>query len=320
MNIMVLASGGDAPGMNACLRAVVRTALSSKCQVLGSRFGYNGLLRDDILKLTHGSVSNIIQRGGSFLGAGRCKQLLTAEGLSQAADCLNRHGVEALIAIGGDGTFRGLRDLQDVWSGLTVGIPATVDNDATGSDFTIGFDTAVNTALEAIDRIRDTAESAERCFIVEVMGRGSGALAIAAALAGGAEEVCVPETPTNHQALADRIVVGKKAGRMSSIIIRAEGDEGAPTETLAHELQKVSGVEFRTCVLGHIQRGGAPTARDRILASRLGVAAVEAVLSGQGGVIMGEINGQLAQTSLSEVGAAQSAGLQDIRLVNLLSR
>jgi 6-phosphofructokinase 1 len=320
MRLVILTSGGDAPGMNACIRAVVRAALPRGWEVMGARFGYGGLVRDELLPMGHNSVSNIIQRGGTILGAGRCPELQTPEGLRAAADTLNRHSIEAVVAIGGDGTFRGLRDLCATWGGRGVGIPGTVDNDATGSDFTIGFDTAVNTALEAIDRIRDTAEAYERCFIVEVMGRASGAIAIAAALAGGAEEVCVPETHTNEEAIARRIVEGKQAGRASSIIVAAEGDETGGAEALATRLEAISGVEFRVCVLGHIQRGGSPTARDRILASRLGAYAVELLGRGEGNVIVGERANVLTTTPLSQIGAATAADVRDFGLVSLLSR
>ena len=320
MRIAVLTSGGDAPGMNACIRATVRAALARGWEILGARYGYNGLVRNEVVPLGHDAVSNIIQRGGTILGAGRCPELLTSEGIDRAVATLRLHEIEGLVAIGGDGTFRGLRDLCAAWGGQGIGIPGTVDNDATGTDFTIGFDTAVNTALEAIDRIRDTAESYERCFIVEVMGRGSGALAIAAALAGGAEEVCVPETPTDEEAIARRIVQGKAAGRLSSIIVTAEGDETGGAAGLAARLEAISGVQFRVCVLGHVQRGGSPTARDRILASRLGAFAVEVLARGEGNVILGEKANALATTPLSQVGAAAPADVRDFQLVSLLSR
>ena len=320
MRIGILTSGGDAPGMNACIRAVVRTALSRAWEVVGARYGYNGLVGDDLEPLSHDSVSNTIQRGGTILGAGRCAEFETAAGVARAADVLREHEIGGLVAIGGDGTFRGLRDLSGVWAGLAIGIPGTVDNDAPGSDFAVGFDTAVNTALDAIDRIRDTAESYERCFIVEVMGRGSGALAIAAALAGGAEEVCIPETPTDYKGLARRLVAGKDAGRLSSIIVTAEGDEIGGAEALAASLEELSGLKFRVCVLGHIQRGGSPTARDRILASRLGAYAVELLDTGEGNVIIGEVNGALAANPLDEVDLARPADVRDFELVSSLSR
>lgn len=320
MRLMVLTSGGDAPGMNACIRATVRAALARGWEVLGARYGYSGLVRDEVVPLGHDAVSNIIQRGGTILGAGRCPELMTPEGLATAVATLRSHQVGGLVAIGGDGTFRGLRDLCAAWEGQGIGIPGTVDNDATGSDFTIGFDTAVNTALEAIDRIRDTAEAYERCFIVEVMGRASGAIAIAAALAGGAEEVCVPETPTDEEGIARRIVEGRAAGRFSSIIVAAEGDETGGAAGLAARLEAISAVKFRVCVLGHIQRGGSPTARDRILASRLGAFAVDLLARGEGNVIVGEKANQLAVTPLSQIGAAAPADVRDFHLVSLLSR
>lgn len=320
MRIAMLTSGGDAPGMNACIRAVVRTALRRGWEVFGARYGFNGLVKPELEPLGHNSVSNTIQRGGTILGAGRCPEFETPEGLERAARNMREQGIGGLVAIGGDGTFRGLRDLAEAWDGLSIGIPGTVDNDAPGSDFTIGFDTAVNTALDAIDRVRDTAESYERCFIVEVMGRGSGALAIAAALAGGAEEVCVPETPTDYRALAERLVAGRAKGRLSSIIVTAEGDELGGAEPLAHKLEELSDMKFRVCVLGHIQRGGTPTARDRILGSRLGAHAVECLADEQGNVVIGEVKGALAVKPLDNVGEAKPADVRDFDLVTLLSR
>jgi len=320
MRIVILTSGGDGPGMNACIRAVVRTALTWGWEVFASRYGYNGLVTGELEPLGHDSVSNIIQRGGTVLGAGRCLELQTPEGLQKAVATLKGHAIDGLIVIGGDGSFRGLRAISEPWRGLCIGIPGTVDNDATGSDYCIGFDTAVNTALDAIDRIRDTAEAYERCFIIEVMGRGSGALAIAAALAGGAEEVCVPETPTDSEAIAARLVAGKQAGRSSSIIVAAEGDEAGGAAGLAAELEELSGLKFRLCILGHIQRGGTPTARDRILAARLGVHAVRLLAEGTGDVIVGEIGGEPATTPLDQVGEALPGPRRDVDLINLLSR
>ena len=228
--------------------------------------------------------------------------------------------MRGVIAIGGDGTFRGLRALSEVWDGMSIGVPGTVDNDAPGGDYTIGFDTAVNTALDAVDRVRDTAESYERCFIVEVMGRASGALAIATALAGGAEEVCVPETHTDYRALAERLMEGRDRGRLSSIIVVAEGDELGGAEPLARKLGELSGMKFRVCVLGHIQRGGSPSARDRILASRLGAYAVELLDRGEGNVVVGEVRGSLTATTVEQVGDPAPADTRDFQLVKLLSR
>lgn len=320
MKIAVLTSGGDSPGMNACVRAVTRCGLNRGWEVWGSRHGYNGLVAGELVPLSHNSVSNTIQRGGTVLGAGRCDRFEGAEGLARGAQTLRSYGIGGLVAIGGDGTFRGLRDLSSLWDGLCVGVPGTVDNDATGSDFTIGFDTAVNTALDAIDRIRDTAESYERTFIVEVMGRDSGAIALAAALAGGAEEVCIPETITDYRALAERLNAGKAAGRSSSIIVCAEGDELGGAEGLKQRLEQLSDLKFRTCILGHIQRGGSPSARDRILASRLGAFAVHLLSEGTGGVVVGEVGGEVVATSLSEVGKATAADLSDAALIQRLSR
>ncbi len=320
MRIVVLTSGGDGPGMNACVRAVTRTALTWGWEVFASFHGYNGLVQGKLEVLSHNSVSNIIQRGGTVLGAGRCPELRTEEGLERAVETLRGNGIDGVVAIGGDGTFRGLRDISARWEGLCVGIPGTVDNDTTGSDYCIGFDTAVNTALDAIDRIRDTAEAYDRCFLIEVMGRDSGALAIAAGLAGGAEEVCVPETPTDYEGIAARLLAGKQAGRLSSIMVVAEGDEVGGAVGLAAKLEALSGLKFRVCVLGHIQRGGSPTARDRILASRLGAEAVRLLSEGRGDVIVGEIAGRLATTPISEVDQPLPGSTEDLRLITLLAR
>ena len=320
MRIVVLTSGGDAPGMNTCVRAVVRCSLAKGFEVLGARYGYNGLVNPDTRPLSHDAVSNIVQRGGTILGAGRCPAFETEEGLSAGAATLRGIGAMGLVAIGGDGTFRGLRDLSRHWDGLSIGIPGTVDNDATGSDYTIGFDTAVNTGLEAIDRIRDTAEAYERCFIVEVMGRASGAIALAVAVAGGAEDVCIPETPTDYEVMAARLTHGRQAGRLSSIIVAAEGDETGGAHAMATRLEEMTGIKFRVCVLGHVQRGGSPTARDRILASRLGSFAVELLGEGQGGLIVGERCGEVVTTPLVAVGEALPADLSDLELAHRLSR
>jgi 6-phosphofructokinase 1 len=281
MHIGVLTSGGDSPGMNACVRAIVRTAVRRGISVTGVRRGYIGIagLPSDLVPLTTDSVSNILQRGGTIIKSGRCMEMLTAEGVDRAADTLRGARIDALLAIGGNGTMAGLSVLTERWDGHCVLLPGTIDNDVGGTDWAIGYDTALNTALEAIDRIRDTAEAFDRVFLVEVMGRDCGALAIGAALAGGAEEVIVPETKTNLEDLAQRLTAGQRAGRGTSIVVVSEHDESGSATEIAAWLTQHCGIEVRVCVLGHVQRGGSPTAGDRILASRLGIFAVDLTLN-----------------------------------------
>ncbi len=280
MNIGVLTSGGDAPGMNACIRAIVRKALHAGAAVTGIRRGYIGLtcLPTDLAPMTTDSVSNILHRGGTILKSGRCMEMYEEHGQARAAETLKGAGIDALLAIGGNGTLQGLLGISDYWDGHCVLLPGTIDNDVGGTDLAIGYDTAMNTALDAVDRIRDTAEAFDRVFLVEVMGRDCGALAIGTALAGGAEEVIVPETPTDLEALAGRLQAGQAAGRGTSIVVVSEHDECGDASEIAKWLREQKGIDARVCVLGHIQRGGSPTAQDRILASRLGAYAVDLVL------------------------------------------
>jgi 6-phosphofructokinase 1 len=249
--------------------------------VTGIRRGYIGIagLPSDLVPLTTDSVSNILQRGGTILKSGRSTEMLTAEGIHRAADTLRGARVDALLAIGGNGTMRGLQALSEEWEGHCILLPGTIDNDVGGTDWAIGYDTALNTALDAIDRVRDTAEAFDRVFLVEVMGRDCGALAIGAALAGGAEEVIVPETTTNLEELATRLSAGQHAGRGTSIVVVSEHDECGNATEIATWLRQHCGLDARVCVLGHVQRGGSPTAVDRILASRLGAYAVELALA-----------------------------------------
>jgi len=297
---VVMTSGGDAPGMNAAIRAAVRKGLDLGFEVWGSRCGYDGLIDGVLEPLASRSVSNIIQRGGTILHTARCPRFLEPAGRKEAVETLERHGVTALIAIGGDGTFRGLIELDRLWAGTVVGVPGTVDNDLLGSDYTIGFDTAVNTALDAIDRIRDTAQSHDRIFLVEVMGRHAGFIALAAGVAGGAEHILVPETPTDLPAIGRSIIEGRSSGKTSQIIIVAEGDEAGGAIEVGQKLEDLTGMKFRVCVLGHVQRGGSPSAFDRILATSLGAYAAEVVHEGVTGQMVGVINGERCRTPLAE--------------------
>jgi len=300
--IGVYTSGGDAPGMNACVRAVVRGGLYNGCEVVGIQHGYEGMIEGKFVDLGARSVSNIIQRGGTILRTARSEQFRTPEGRRKAAENLKRGGIEGLVAIGGDGTFQGAVCLNEEYGIPVVGVPGTIDNDLSGTDYTIGYDTAVNTAMEAIDKIRDTAASHDRLFYVEVMGRDAGFIALDVGISSGAEFVAIPETRTNVQALREDLE-SFKGVKSSAIIIVAEGEEEGGAFSLAEKIKDAAGYDYRVCVLGHIQRGGSPSARDRLLASRLGVAAVDALLEGATSVMVGEIHGKVALTPLRETWA-----------------
>lgn len=291
----VYTSGGDAPGMNAAIRAVARTAIARKHRVFGIIGGYSGMLEKNFEELTLRSVANIIQRGGTILKTGRSQEFLKPENRAIAAKNLKEAGIEKLVCIGGDGSFRGALALSKEHNISIVGIPGTIDNDIFGSDNTIGFDTAVNTALDAIDRIRDTATSHDRLFIVEVMGRNSGFIASHVGLAGGAEEIFTPDVPVTVDKAVEKIKAAVSRGKKSSILIAAEGQKPGRAYDLAEQLRKKAGLDAKVCILGHTQRGGAPTAIDRILASRLGSAAVDCLLAGQSGIMIGT-NGPQLQT------------------------
>lgn len=291
----LMTSGGDAPGMNAAIRAVVRVALGHGFRVLGFHRGYEGILREQLQEMDARSVSNIVHRGGTILKTARSKEFLTLAGREKAARNLDRRGIRSLVLIGGDGTFRGAIDLAKIWKGQLIGIPGTIDNDLYGTDFTLGFDTAVNTAVEAIDKVRDTADSHERFFLIEVMGRHSGHIAVAVGFATGAEEILIPEERVDIRAMCERLCAGRRRGKTSSIIVVAEGVKGGAYR-VAEELKKLSKNEYRVCILGHIQRGGSPTAADRLLATKLGGYAVDLLRRGQTDVMAGEVCGKLVAT------------------------
>jgi 6-phosphofructokinase 1 len=298
--IGVLTSGGDAPGMNACIRAVVRCGVSRKLEVVGIRRGYCGILEEDFVKLGSRSVANIIYRGGTFLETARCEEMKTEEGIRKANEVLEREGIEGLITIGGDGTFRGAVALAEAGNVKVIGVPGTIDNDVYGTDNAIGFDTAVNTALDAIDKIRDTAGALNRLFFVEVMGRCRGFIALEVGIAGGAEDILIPEVETRIEQLCLDIRRSFKRGKKSSIVIVAEGDEAGGAFSVAQQVWERLKLEYRVCVLGHVQRGGSPTAKDRVLASKLGAAAVNALVKGMTGYMVGEFKGETAFTPLME--------------------
>jgi len=314
--IGVLTSGGDAPGMNACIRAVVRCAASYKLEVIGIQRGYCGLLEKDFVRLAPRSVANTIQRGGTFLGSGRCEEMKTEEGVNKAVQVLRKEGIEGLILIGGDGTFRAGVALAKAGDIKVIGIPGTIDNDVYGTDYAIGFDTAVNTALDAIDKIRDTAGSLQRLFFVEVMGRNRGFIALDVGIAGGAEDILIPETETKIEQLCLSIRRNFKKGKKSSIVVVAEGDEAGGVFQVAQQVWERVRLDYRVCVLGHIQRGGSPTARDRILASKLGAAAVDALAEDKSGFMVGELKGEIALTPLEETYTRKKA--MDSSLLQLM--
>lgn len=319
--IAVFTSGGDAPGMNACIRAVVRASVYYGLEVYGIRRGYNGMIKGDIIPLESKSVSNIVQRGGTFLKSARSEEFKTPEGRKIAYEQLKKHGIEGLVAIGGNGTFTGAEIFYNEYEIPTIGVPGTIDNDLYGTDYTIGFDTAVNTALDAIDKIRDTADAHDRIFFIEVMGRDSGYIAIQSGIGGGAELVMVPETQSSMEDVIETLKEGWQRSKTSSIIVVAEGDEeGGANAVATRTKQYIPQGDIKVTLLGHIQRGGAPTAYDRILASRLGVAAVEGLIAGKKNVMAGLLNNEVVYTPFKETITKKKPIHPDlIRLVDILS-
>lgn len=282
--IGVLTSGGDAPGMNAAIRAVVRKAVYHNTETVGVLNGYEGLIEGQFIELNSGSVGDIIHRGGTILHSARSEYFRTGEGRAQAVANLHQAGIDGLVVIGGDGSLSGAAALSELGVPC-IGIPATIDNDIGGTDYCIGFDTALNTIIDAIDKIRDTATSHERTYVIEVMGRDAGDLALWAGLADGAESILIPEHNTNLDRVMARLARGMARGKKHSIIILAEGAGNAPD--VARQIMEATGLETRVTVLGHIQRGGSPTAQDRVLAGRFGARAVELLLSGETGKMVG---------------------------------
>ena len=295
--IGVFTSGGDAPGMNACIRAVVRSALDSDLEVFGIKRGYNGIIAGEIELLNSRNVSNIIQRGGTFLKSARSKAFMTAEGRKKAHEQLMKNGIDGLVAIGGDGTFTGAMVFEKEYDFPLVGIPGTIDNDLYGTDSTIGYDTALNTVVEAVDKIRDTAHSHDRPFIVEVMGKDAGFIALRSGIAVGAEAILVPETTTYIDHLLNKIQSDWKKNKTSSIVIVAEGDDFGGAYKVADAVkEQYDHFDIKVTILGHVQRGGSPSAYDRVLASRLGVESVRALAAGKKGIMVGVQNKQLSYT------------------------
>lgn len=296
--IGVLTSGGDAPGMNAAIRAVVRTAINKGMNVKGIRRGYQGLIEDDIFDMDKRSVSETINRGGTILYTARCLEFVTEEGQRKAAETCKKHGIEGVVVIGGDGSFRGARDLSK-WGINTIGVPGTIDLDIACSDYTIGFDTAVNTAMDAIDKIRDTSTSHERCSIVEVMGRNAGYIALWCAIANGAENVLLPERyDGNEQAIIDDIINSRKKGKKHHIVINAEGI--GHSMSMAKRIEAATGIETRATIIGHIQRGGNPTCKDRVYASVMGAMAASLLCEGKSNRIVAYKNAEFVDFDIDE--------------------
>lgn len=300
-HIGVFTSGGDSPGMNACIRAIVRTALHQGLQVSGIYRGYQGMIDGDIRPLDYESVSNIIHRGGTILKSARCEAFRTKDGRKKAFEQLQAHGIDALIAIGGDGTFTGAQIFGQEFDIPIIGLPGTIDNDIAGTDHTIGFDTALNTAIEAIDRVRDTASSHDRLFFVEVMGRDSGYIALHSGIAGGAEVIMLPEAVTDFEKLLTHLDEGDARGKTSSIVVVAEGDEHGGALSIAEQIRKKRPkYDTRATILGHLQRGGSPSCSDRVLGIQLGSEAVKQITSGVRGCMLGKVNDQVVSTPFSQ--------------------
>ncbi|WP_302132566.1 6-phosphofructokinase, partial [uncultured Muribaculum sp.] len=299
--IGILTSGGDAPGMNAAIRAVTRSAIFSGFKVKGIYRGYRGLITNEIVEFKTQNVSNIIQMGGTILKTARCKEFETAEGRQLAYDTIRQHGIDALVVIGGDGSLTGARIFASEFNFPIIGLPGTIDNDLFGTDKTIGYDTALNTIMECVDKIRDTATSHERLFFIEVMGRDAGFLALNGAIAAGAEAAIIPEISTEVDQLAELIQNGFRKSKNSSIVLVAESPVTGGAMALAERVKnEYPGYDVRVSILGHLQRGGSPTASDRILASRLGSAAIDALLEDQRNVMIGISNDQIVYVPFSK--------------------
>lgn len=317
MKIGVLTSGGDAPGMNACIRAVVRKGIYDGHEVVGFNRGFIGVMAGEIVPMNPGSVADIIHRGGTFLYSGRSDRFKTPEGLSEGTAVLRREGIDGLVVIGGDGSLRACKALAE--RGIrVVFIPGSIDNDIPCTDLSIGFDTALNTILDAVNKLRDTATAFERTFIVEVMGRSRGFLALAAGIAGGAESILIPEFPVDMGDVCERLLKGYKRGKKHSMIIVAEGV--GTGFSVADEITKRTGFETRVAVLGHIQRGGTPSGMDRVLASKMGARAVETLAAGKHAVMTGMIGLQIREFDIDFVlSQNKEIDLEDYRLASVLA-
>lgn len=319
--IAVLTSGGDSPGMNAAIRAAVRTALYHNLEVFGVHRGYAGLIDDDITQMESRSVANIIQRGGTILKTARSIEFKTIEGRRIAFENLKKRGINGLIVIGGDGSFNGAQTFSNEYDIPCIGIPGTIDKDIAGTDFTIGFDTAVNTAVEAIDKIRDTADAHDRLFVVEVMGRDAGYIALHSGISTGAEHILLPESSTNFEEMIQSLTEKEKRSKLVNLVVVAEGHTlGGGTEVGRLIKERIPTSDVRVCILGHIQRGGSPTCFDRLIASRMGYHAVESLLVGRHNVMVGIVNNKMHYLPLNEAVKAKTKFDADwLKIVKILA-
>ena len=318
--IAVFTSGGDSPGMNACIRAVVRTAIFNNMEVMGIRHGYDGMINNEFIPLDASSVSNIIQRGGTILKTARSKEFMTGEGRTKALQNLKANHIDGVVAIGGDGTFRGASVFSEICDIPFIGCPGTIDNDLFGTDFTIGYDTALNTVVEAVDKIRDTAESHGRLFIVEVMGKDAGLIALRSGIGVGAESIVIPETKTDIREIVKRLSE-RRPNKTSKIVMVAEGDEAGGAFSIAKQIKKhLPDLDARVSILGHIQRGGRPSAMDRVYSSRMGFAAVEALMAGRTFEMVGIVDNKISYTTFKNAIKHQKELNPDLlRMMNILS-
>jgi 6-phosphofructokinase 1 len=318
--IGVLTSGGDSPGMNAAIRAVVRTGIYNNLEVYGILRGYSGMVDGDIFKMESKSVANIIQRGGTILKTSRCKEFFDKEGREKAYKNLKKFDINGLVIIGGDGSFRGAQIFSNEFDIPCIGLPGTIDKDIAGTDFTIGFDTAVNTAVEAIDKIRDTMDAHDRLFVIEVMGRDSGYIALHSGIATGAENILIPEKATDIEGILTALTEKERRQKLVNLIVVAEGNFGGANEVAKVIMQRMPQQEVRVCILGHIQRGGSPSCFDRLIASRMGYAAVECLLEGRHNVFVGILNNRMHYIPLNEaVKKKQRVGEEWMKIVKILS-
>lgn len=319
--IGVLTSGGDSPGMNACIRAVVRTGLYHGMEVYGIVRGYAGMIEDDIHSMDSKSVANIIQRGGTILKTARSKEFRTPEGRAKAYENLKKRGIDGLVIIGGDGSFNGAQVFSGEFDIPCIGVPGTIDKDIAGTDFTIGFDTAVNTAVQAIDKIRDTADAHDRLFIIEVMGRDAGYIALHSGISTGAEHILIPERRTDMEALLQSLQEKEKRRKLVNLVVVAEGDDfGGANEVSKIIRERLPNTDTRVAILGHIQRGGSPTCLDRVIASRMGYSAVECLIEGRHNVMVGIVNNRMHYTPLDKAVKAKQRISDDwLRIVKILA-
>jgi 6-phosphofructokinase 1 len=319
--IGVMTSGGDSPGMNACIRAVVRTGLYHKMEVFGIMRGFAGMIEDDFQPMNSRSVANIIQRGGTILKTARSKEFMTEAGRRKAYENLRKRGIDGLVIIGGDGSFNGAQTFSSEFDIPCIGIPGTIDKDIAGSDFTIGFDTAVNTAVQAIDKIRDTADAHDRLFIIEVMGRDAGYIALHSGISCGAEHILIPERKTDMEALLRSLQEKEKRQKLVNLVVVAEGDDFGGGDQVARVIrERLPNVDVRVAILGHIQRGGSPTCIDRVIASRMGYAAVECLIEGRNNVMVGIVNNRMHYTPLDKaVKATQKISEEWLRIGKILA-